>query len=77
MIKKEHLQQKVLVHDVSNWIHETKSIGVNNKWNLFKKLIQENDELWSYSIVDRYSKEQGYCLLRNGNIVNKFETARQ
>lgn len=77
MIKKENLVQKVMVHDVGNWIHETKSIGFQNKWNAFRKEIIENDELWSYQSKDKYNTSQGYAIVRNHKIINIFETAKQ
>lgn len=77
MIKKENLIQKVTVQDVGNWIHETKSIGFQNRWNAFKKEIIENDELWSYQLKDKYNTSQGYSIVRNHKIINIFETAKQ
>lgn len=77
MIKKENLIQKVMVHDVGNWIHETKSIGFQNKWNAFRKEIKENDELWAYSNKERWQTTQGYALVRDHKIINIFETGRQ
>ncbi len=77
MIKKENLVEKVMVHDVGNWIHETKSIGFQNKWNVFRKEIKEGDELWSYSKKERFNATQGYAIIRNHQIINIFETTRQ
>ena len=77
MISTENLIQKVMVHDIDNWIKETKSLRYQNSWDSFKRNIQDGDQIWSYSLKENRNASQGYCILRNGKITNAFETARQ
>ena len=76
MIKKENLIQKVLVHDIDNWVKETKTVRYQNSWDLFKREMQDNDQVWSYSYKEGRETFQGYCILREGQIIKLFQTAK-
>lgn len=75
MITQENLIQRVQLHDINNWMHKNASIRFQNQWDMFKREIQDGDEIWSYRL--RKPERQGYCILRKGHITHNFQTASE
>ncbi len=66
---------KKRIEDTDLYLREVSGKALKNQFKKLVRRMKENDELWEYhgsaDVGQRYCYEYGWCIIRNGVVVEK------